>query len=108
MIGLCLGYMLFSGNAKGESIDRALDTRDNTQSALVRMVEGYQKEISPVLHDAAGRKNICRYEPSCSEYAKQAVQEYGSVKGTAMAAARLARCNPLSSGGYDPVLKTSA
>ena len=52
---------------------------------------------------AVGREDICRYEPSCSEYAKQAVEKHGQIKGSLMAATRLARCNPLSKGGYDPV-----
>ena len=46
---------------------------------------------------------VCRYEPTCSHYAEQAVRRYGVVRGLGMAAWRLLRCNPWSRGGYDPV-----
>lgn len=58
----------------------------------------YQKEISP-----RKRKPCCRYFPTCSHYAVTAISRYGAVKGGAMAAWRLLRCNPFSKGGYDPV-----
>ena len=45
----------------------------------------------------------CKYEPTCSAYAVQAIRELGVVRGTILAAWRLARCNPFSHGGYDPV-----
>jgi putative membrane protein insertion efficiency factor len=45
----------------------------------------------------------CKYEPSCSEYAIQAVRKYGLFKGSALAGWRLLRCNPWSHGGHDPV-----
>ena len=45
----------------------------------------------------------CKYHPSCSAYAEQAIRELGVVRGTIVAAWRLARCNPWSHGGYDPV-----
>jgi putative membrane protein insertion efficiency factor len=46
---------------------------------------------------------VCKYEPSCSQYAEQAVRLHGPVRGLAMATWRLLRCNPWSRGGYDPV-----
>jgi hypothetical protein len=49
------------------------------------------------------RTSTCRYLPTCSEYAVTAVRERGIVVGGALAAARIARCNPLFAGGYDPV-----
>jgi uncharacterized protein len=57
----------------------------------------YQRVISP------GLPRRCRYEPTCSRYAVQAIGEYGILKGLVLAAWRLLRCNPWSLGGYDPV-----
>ena len=45
----------------------------------------------------------CRYHPSCSEYATEAIKKYGAAKGLVLSVARVVRCNPLSPGGYDPV-----
>ena len=45
----------------------------------------------------------CRFYPTCSQYALEAVEAYGAVKGSFLAAKRLLRCNPLHKGGYDPV-----
>ncbi len=64
---------------------------------LIGLIKLYKKYISP-------RKTTkCPYFPSCSEYGLEAVSKYGAVKGGAMAAWRILRCNPLSKGGYDPV-----
>jgi uncharacterized protein len=60
-------------------------------------LEAYRRLISPLL---APR---CRYYPSCSTYASQAVREYGILKGLVLAGWRLLRCNPWSRGGLDPV-----
>lgn len=57
----------------------------------------YQRAISPGL----GRR--CKYHPTCSAYAVQAIRTYGILRGSVLAAWRLARCNPWSHGGYDPV-----
>jgi uncharacterized protein len=57
----------------------------------------YRRVISPALPPR------CKYYPSCSEYAVQAVESYGILRGTVLAAWRLLRCNPFSHGGYDPV-----
>ena len=57
----------------------------------------YRKIISPVL------PNSCRFTPSCSEYAMQAVKKYGAVKGLGLAAKRIAKCHPFHPGGFDPV-----
>ncbi len=46
---------------------------------------------------------MCRFQPTCSEYAKEAIQEYGSIKGSYLAVKRILRCNPLGPFGYDPV-----
>ena len=57
----------------------------------------YQLAISPAL----GQR--CKYEPSCSRYAVQAIQRYGVLRGLVLAGWRLLRCNPWSHGGHDPV-----
>ena len=57
----------------------------------------YQRLISPAL------PRRCKYEPTCSAYAVQAIRELGVLRGSILAAWRLARCNPFSHGGYDPV-----
>jgi putative membrane protein insertion efficiency factor len=57
----------------------------------------YQRFVSPAL------PRRCKYEPTCSAYAVQAVRELGVLRGTVLAAWRVARCNPFSHGGYDPV-----
>ena len=57
----------------------------------------YQREISPLCPPR------CRYIPTCSEYALEAVEKYGTVKGTFLATKRILRCNPFHKGGYDPV-----
>ena len=64
---------------------------------MVKSIRIYQKYISPI----KGTK--CPYIPSCSQYGLEAVEKYGALKGGAMAAWRILRCNPFSSGGYDPV-----
>ncbi len=62
--------------------------------ALVRV---YRYAISHML----GRN--CRFVPSCSEYALEAVERHGTLKGSWLAARRVCRCHPFSAGGYDPV-----
>ncbi|MGI8558788.1 MAG: membrane protein insertion efficiency factor YidD [Solirubrobacteraceae bacterium] len=57
----------------------------------------YQRAISPAL------PRRCKYEPTCSRYATQAVREFGILRGLLLAAWRVLRCNPLSHGGFDPV-----
>jgi len=66
---------------------------------LVALVDLYRKLISPVLPP------MCRFEPSCSQYARKALLTHGACKGTALAAWRVLRCNPLTTKGgtYDPV-----
>jgi len=66
-------------------------------SVLVVLVRAYQKLESP-LYPAN-----CRYVPSCSEYAAQALTRHGLVRGTWLSMARVLRCNPWSQGGEDPV-----
>jgi putative membrane protein insertion efficiency factor len=64
---------------------------------LISMIRFYQKYISPM----KGTK--CPYIPTCSQYGLEAIEKYGAVKGSILAAWRILRCNPFSKGGYDPV-----
>ena len=67
---------------------------------LIWLIDMYQKHISIWLES----KNInCKYYPTCSEYTKQAIEKYGSVKGLFIGFKRILRCNPFSKGGYDPL-----
>ena len=61
----------------------------------------YRAVVSPVIHAINGP--ACRFEPSCSEYARDAIAEYGIVRGGMMAIWRIARCNPIGGHGFDPV-----
>ncbi|HET6680200.1 MAG TPA: membrane protein insertion efficiency factor YidD [Gemmatimonadaceae bacterium] len=64
---------------------------------LMALVRGYQIAISPLLPAA------CRYVPTCSSYALEALQRHGALKGSWLAFRRILRCHPLHAGGYDPV-----
>jgi uncharacterized protein len=67
------------------------------RAVVLAPVVAYQRLISPAL------PRRCKYEPTCSRYAVQAVGEYGILRGLVLAVWRLLRCNPWSHGGYDPV-----
>lgn len=67
---------------------------------LVKIIDFYQKNISLWFSS----KNInCKFYPTCSEYTKQAINKYGSIKGIFLGINRILRCNPFSKGGYDPL-----
>ncbi len=61
------------------------------------LIEGYRRFLSPLLPAA------CRFYPSCSAYAQEAIRKHGMIRGIGMAAVRLLKCHPLHSGGFDPV-----
>ena len=61
------------------------------------LVRCYRKFISPLLGPS------CRFNPTCSEYALQALEKYGFIKGSYLALRRVLRCHPFSPGGYDPL-----
>lgn len=63
------------------------------------MLRGYKWAISPWLPTS------CRYVPTCSEYAMEAVERYGAFRGTWMALVRLLRCHPFARSGFDPVVR---
>lgn len=67
------------------------------KKGMLVMLRFYKREISPALPPC------CRYTPTCSEYAMQAVEKYGAAKGGWLAAKRVLRCHPFHEGGYDPV-----
>jgi uncharacterized protein len=64
---------------------------------LLLPLRAYQRVLSPVLGSR------CKYYPSCSEYAAQAIERFGILRGLVLAGWRLLRCNPWSHGGFDPV-----
>ena len=65
--------------------------------ATLAAIRFYKSRVSPLLPPA------CRYTPTCSEYAYQAVERHGVLRGSWLALRRVARCHPLAKGGYDPV-----
>jgi putative membrane protein insertion efficiency factor len=83
----------------------ATDAAPGRTGRIARVVRGvavapiviYQRLISPAI------PRRCKYEPTCSRYAVEAIREFGILRGPVLAAWRLLRCNPWSYGGYDPV-----
>ncbi len=67
------------------------------KTILIKLIQFYQKYLSPM------KRTKCPYYPSCSQYGLEAVGKYGALRGSALAAWRILRCNPFSGGGYDPV-----
>ena len=67
------------------------------RAIAIAPIRFYQVVVSPAI------PRRCKYEPTCSRYAVQAIQRYGILRGSVLAAWRLLRCNPWSHGGYDPV-----
>ncbi len=67
------------------------------QKMLIGMVQGYRWFLSPWLGSA------CRFSPTCSAYALEALQQHGAGRGSALSARRLVRCHPWCEGGHDPV-----
>lgn len=67
------------------------------QRLLLLLIRGYRRLLSPLLPPS------CRFHPSCSRYALEAIHRHGALKGSWLAVRRLARCHPFNAGGFDPV-----
>ncbi|PKM47382.1 MAG: membrane protein insertion efficiency factor YidD [Firmicutes bacterium HGW-Firmicutes-8] len=67
------------------------------KSLVIAVIQFYRKVISPL------KPSACRFYPTCSEYAVQAVQKYGVIRGVIKALGRILRCHPFNPGGFDPV-----
>ena len=65
--------------------------------AMIAAIRFYRKGISPL------KPPVCRFTPTCSQYGLEAVERYGAARGGWLLVKRLARCQPFSKGGYDPV-----
>lgn len=68
-----------------------------SREPLLFLVRAYRRFVSPILPDT------CRFHPSCSHYAEQAMERHGALRGSALALRRVLRCNPWHPGGHDPV-----
>jgi hypothetical protein len=66
------------------------------QSVLLRLIKLYQYAISPLMAPS------CRFTPSCSQYASEAIVKHGALRGSWLSLKRVLRCNPWNPGGYDP------
>jgi putative membrane protein insertion efficiency factor len=67
------------------------------KNVLILLIKAYRKYISPL------KPPCCRFYPTCSEYAIEAIEKYGAMKGSFLAIRRILRCHPFNPGGYDPV-----
>ncbi len=68
------------------------------KKVMIFLIRTYQLTISPVFSHGS-----CRFNPTCSQYAIEAIEIHGIIKGSLLAAYRILRCNPFSKGGWDPV-----
>ena len=72
---------------------------------VIALITAYQKTLSPDHGPLRHRYpyGVCKFHPTCSEYTKQAVRKYGTMKGMRLGLRRIGRCHPNSAGGFDPV-----
>ena len=77
---------------------------------LIGLITVYQRTLSPDHGPLRGRHpyGVCRYRPTCSEYAQQAIGRFGAVRGSWLAIKRIGRCHPAATGGHDPVPRRAA
>jgi putative membrane protein insertion efficiency factor len=68
-----------------------------SQKSLIILIRVYRKYISPLFPPS------CRFQPTCSQYAEEAIKKFGTIKGSWLAIKRILRCQPFNPGGYDPV-----
>ena len=74
-----------------------------TRVAIVALLRGFRLLLVPFESQVSATPRLCRYEPTCSAYAEEAVRRHGVARGPVLAARRLVRCHPWARGGYDPV-----
>ena len=72
---------------------------------LIVLVRVGRIALTPFVAMTSITPRVCKYEPTCSHYAEQAIRAHGPLRGTLMAGWRVLRCNPWSRGGYDPVVR---
>ena len=84
-------------STNGASVASAGPRASPGAHALLLLIEAYRVTLAPLIG------GFCRYEPSCSRYAEEAVRRYGARRGSLLSLRRLLRCHPLRAGGYDPV-----
>lgn len=70
---------------------------------LIILIDGYRLLISPLLQAICGPGAGCRFEPTCSAYAREAIGRFGVLKGGWLAVKRLSKCHPWGGSGYDPI-----
>jgi len=75
---------------------------------LLASIRIYQRTLSPALPALFGSASGCRFAPTCSHYAAEAVREHGALTGAWLAVRRLVKCTPFNAGGFDPVLARRA
>lgn len=78
-----------------------LPTKKFGKRVAIELLRFYKRAISPMLPAA------CRYVPTCSEFAMEAVERYGALRGGWMGFCRIMRCHPLAGSGYDPVVRSA-
>ncbi len=91
--------MIVTDGASFHRTQAIYDGRNTMKQLLLFLIRIYQKGISPMLPPT------CRFLPTCSNYAIEAITLHGSIKGSWLALCRILRCHPFCRGGYDPVKK---